>query len=93
MAMYKNKPDPLGTTRITGKELEEKYASDPEGRFEIVTAWGITRIDRKILPVFSGSRYGWYLVSRGVGPGNLSQKQVEELPEIFYTHSAFLTKE
>ncbi len=86
MALYKKKPDPLGTTRITGKELEVKYASDPEGRFEINTAWGFKLI-------LKGSMYHWY-VALGLGKENLfTQEEVEELPEILYTHSAFLTKE
>lgn len=82
MALYKKKPDPEGTVRITGKELDKTYEADPEGRFEISTAWGLKEITKS-------TGWGWYQVSPGKH-GYYTKTEIEELPEIIYTHSAFL---
>lgn len=77
--------DPEGLTRITGKDLEKAYEADPEGRFEINTGWGVKEIFRN-----EGGR--WYVSHSGGSRAGFSQEEIEELPEILYTHSAFLSQ-
>lgn len=86
MTFYKKKQDPLGTTRITGKDLDRTYDADPEGRFEINTAWGIKEL-------FRNENGRWYVSHSGGSRAVFSEDEVQELPEVIYTHSAFLSEE